>query len=87
MSEAHELHRARRKPLEPFFSRLGIERIESTIAEEAKLLDERFRELKGSGTVIRLDHVFSSYAGDVIGKVCCETPTNFMKHPDFSPDW
>lgn len=87
MTEVHELHRARRKPLEPFFSRQGIERIEPAIVEEAQLLNARFEGLAGSGTIIRLDHVFSAFAGDVIAKVCCETPTNFMKDPKFSPQW
>ncbi|KAL4941896.1 cytochrome P450 [Aspergillus oleicola] len=40
MTQNHELHRRRRKPLEPFFSRIGIDRIKPTIIEEVKILNE-----------------------------------------------
>jgi hypothetical protein len=36
MTASHELHKKRRKPLEPFFSRRGIERVESWISGKAK---------------------------------------------------
>ncbi|KND86540.1 Trichodiene oxygenase [Tolypocladium ophioglossoides CBS 100239] len=87
MSETHELHRKRRKPLEPFFSRQGIERIESSVAEETRLLDDRIQALRGSNAVIRLDHAFSAFAGDVIGKICCEEPPKFLEDANFAPYW
>ena len=87
MSKTHELHRKRRKPLEPFFSRQGIERLEPFILEVARVMDRRLQSLKGSNRVIRLDHVFSAFAGDVIGKICCESPPKFIENPDFSPHW
>ncbi|KAK4206663.1 putative cytochrome P450, putative EED11494.1 cytochrome P450 [Rhypophila decipiens] len=87
MTENHELHRRRRKPLEPFFSRMGIARMEEMIISEAKLLSDRLESMKGSKTVIRLDHVFSAFAGDVIGKICCETPPSMMKNPEFGKEW
>ncbi|KAL8745625.1 MAG: hypothetical protein Q9190_002256 [Brigantiaea leucoxantha] len=83
----HELHRRRRKPLEPFFSRLGIDKMESMIIEEAQLLNTRMDGLKGSKSVIRLDHVFSAFAGDVIGRICCETPPNMMNEASFGLQW
>ncbi|KAK7911046.1 cytochrome P450 [Apiospora marii] len=87
MTENHELHRRRRKPLEPFFSRLGISRMEEMIVAETSLLNSRLEEMKGSKAVIRLDHVFSAFAGDVIGRICCETPPSMMKNPDFGKEW
>ena len=87
MSKTHELHRKRRKPLEPFFSRQGIERFEPFVIEVVKLMDRRLQSLKGSKRVIRLDHVFSAFAGDVIGKICCESPPRFIEDPDFAPHW
>ena len=87
MSKDHELHRKRRKPLEPFFSRQGIERFEPFIIEVAKLMDRRLQSFKGSDRVIRLDHVFSAFAGDVIGKIACESPPKFIEDPDFAPHW
>ena len=87
MTSNHELHRRRRKPLEPFFSRLGIDKMESMIIEEAQLLNTRMDGLKGSKSVIRLDHVFSAFAGDVIGRICCETPPNMMNEASFGLQW
>ena len=87
MTESHELHRRRRKPLEPFFSRRGIERMQGMIIQEAKLLNTRIEEMRGSKRVIRLDHVFSAFAGDVVGSICCETPPNMMNLADFGSDW
>ncbi|KAF9889738.1 hypothetical protein FE257_007044 [Aspergillus nanangensis] len=87
MTENHELHRRRRKPLEPFFSRMGIDKMEPMIIEEAKLLNDRLTGLKGSGNIIRLDHVFSAFAGDVIGRICCESPPDMMNHPEFGKEW
>ena len=87
MSKTHELHRKRRKPLEPFFSRQGIERFEPFVIEVAKLMDRRLQSLKGSNRVVRLDHVFSAFAGDVIGKICCESPPRFIEDPGFAPHW
>ena len=87
MSKTHELHRKRRKPLEPFFSRQGIDRFEPFIAEEVKKMERGLQSLQGSNRVIRLDHVFSAFSGDVIGKICCESPPNFIDDPDFAPHW
>ncbi|KAL4946987.1 putative cytochrome P450 [Aspergillus filifer] len=86
MTQNHELHRRGRKPLEPFFSRLSIDRIEQTIIEEVNMLNERILGLSGSGRVIRLDHVFSAFTGDVIGRICSETPPNLIQGEDFGRD-
>lgn len=83
----HDLHRQRRKPLEPFFSRLGIARLEPTIAELVGKLVGRFEALKGTRTVIRLDHAFTAFSGDIIGGLCCEQRNDFLDDPHFSPQW
>ena len=50
-------------------------------------MERRIQSLKGSNRVIRLDHVFSAFSGDVIGKICCESPPDFIDDPDFAPHW
>ncbi|KAL4791866.1 putative cytochrome P450 [Aspergillus venezuelensis] len=87
LTQNHELHRRRRKPREPFFSRLSIDRIEPTIIEEVNMLNKRIIGLAGSGWVIRLDHVFSAFTGDVIGRICSETPPNLIQGEDIGRDW
>lgn len=85
----HDLHRRRRKPLEPFFSRMGISRLQPMLAEVALHLETRIRDLKGSGKVIRLDHAFSAFSGDIIGRICLDdgSGARFLDDPDFSPEW
>ncbi|RYC56702.1 hypothetical protein CHU98_g9513 [Xylaria longipes] len=86
----HDLHRRRRKPLEPFFSRKGITRLQAMLAEVAHNLESRLRELNGQSKVIRLDHALSAFSGDIIGRICLggfESGNEFLDDPDFSPDW
>ncbi|KAL8633733.1 hypothetical protein Q9189_000469 [Teloschistes chrysophthalmus] len=83
----HDLHRRRRKPLEPFFSRLGVSRLQDMLAEVVDKLAGRIEALKGTPTVVRLDHAFSAYAGDVVGRICWEDKEEFLDDPDFSPTW
>ncbi|DAA75510.1 TPA_exp: Uncharacterized protein A8136_1584 [Trichophyton benhamiae CBS 112371] len=86
----HDLHRRRRKPLEPFFSRQGIMRLQDMLAEVALKLESRIRALEGTNTVIRLDHAFSAFSGDIIGKICLDSGDDsktFLSHPTFNPEW
>ncbi|KAL4816633.1 putative cytochrome P450 [Aspergillus spinulosporus] len=83
----HELHRLRRRPLDPFFSRMGIDRLEPLIIEEAKLLNDRLQSYSGSGHVLRLTDVFSAFAGDVITQICSEGGPTMMNKPEFGEDW
>ncbi|ESZ98217.1 putative cytochrome P450 [Sclerotinia borealis F-4128] len=83
----HDLHRRRRKPLEPFFSRMGISRLQPMLAEVVRKLEQRLMEYRGTDQVIRLDHAFSSFSGDIIGKICWEDEKEFLDDPDFAPEW
>lgn len=84
----------RRKPLEPFFSRMGVQRLQPLIAEIALKMENRLRELEGTRKLVRLDHVFSAFSGDIIGRICLSTNSSaaeerpeFLDDPDFAPDW
>lgn len=87
----HDLHRKRRKPLEPFFSRMGITRLQPMLAEVAFHLEQRLRALKGQNKVIRLDHAFSAFSGDIIGRICLDSgeseSSSFLDDDQFAPDW
>ncbi|KAI1750738.1 cytochrome P450 [Xylaria castorea] len=86
----HDLHRARRKPLEPYFSRMGVSRLQSMLAEVALHLETRLRQYAGTGKIVRLDHAFTAYTGDIIGRMCLDTddPSDkFLNKEDFSADW
>ncbi|KAF4979002.1 hypothetical protein F66182_17311, partial [Fusarium sp. NRRL 66182] len=85
LTEEHDLHRRRRKPLEPFFSRSGILRLQPLLAETIEKLDSRFIQANGTGSVIRLDHAFFAMSGDVVGKLCWAEKEDFLDEPNFSP--
>lgn len=86
----HNLHRKRRKPLEPFFSRMGIGRLQGMIADVTLHLENRLRNLEGKNQVIRLDHALSAFSGDIIGRICLgnvDPAEEFLADPSFAPDW
>lgn len=60
------------------------------LAEVALHLETRLREFAGTGKVVRLDHAFSAYAGDIIGRMCLDTHESsqrFLSDSNFSTDW
>ncbi len=84
----HDLHRKRRKPLEPYFSRIGVTKLEPMVAEVCKsLVVDRFDSFRGSGKVVRLNHAFTAFSGDVIRRLCMDDPPSFVDDTDFSPEW
>ncbi|GJC85385.1 cytochrome P450 monooxygenase sdnH [Colletotrichum liriopes] len=84
---SHDLHRIRRKHLEPFFSRQGITRIEPRIAELVMKMDKRIVGLKGSGAIVPVDHLLCALTGDVIGQVSSGMQAGLLDDPDFTPAW
>ncbi|KAL3471911.1 cytochrome P450 [Aspergillus californicus] len=86
---AHDLHRRRRKPLDPFFSRQGITKLEPMVAElTEKLVVGRFEKFKGTGQVVRLDHAFTAFSGDVINRLCIDSPSEvYLEDREFAPWW
>ncbi|GAP91441.1 putative cytochrome P450 [Rosellinia necatrix] len=86
----HDLHRTRRKPLEPFFSKRGVLKLQPMLAEIAELLETRLRQYANTGEIVRLDYAFTAYTGDIIGRMCLDTndPRDlFLNKEDFSADW
>ena len=87
LTTSHDLHRLRRKPLEPFFSRMGVSRLQPILAEVVQKLAWRLEALKGTHSVVRLDHAFSAFSGDIIGRICWEGKEEFLDDPNFAPEW
>ncbi|KAK8052037.1 hypothetical protein PG993_003422 [Apiospora rasikravindrae] len=87
LSVPHDLHRSRRKHLEPFFSRQGTTRVEHIITEEAEKLNARLLQLSGSGTIVHMDHALAAMTGDIIGFTTCGMQPNLVEDADFSPSW
>ena len=91
MTIDHDLHRQRRKPFDPFFSRMAINiRYWPMLAEKASFLESRIRECKGQGKAVRLDRAFSAFSADCIERICTddlEPGDGFLDQPDFGPEW
>ncbi|KAK3349178.1 putative cytochrome P450 [Lasiosphaeria hispida] len=87
VSKDHDLHRARRKPLDPFFSRRQVQEYEPMIFEALQLLESRLEALSGTGTIVNMEHVYAALSGDLIGKISVTDPPSFLSDPDFAPDW
>ncbi|KAL9586474.1 MAG: hypothetical protein Q9212_000890 [Teloschistes hypoglaucus] len=87
LTTSHDLHRRRRKPLEPFFSRQGVTRLWPVIAETTEKLASRLEGLKGTGSVIRFDHACSAFSGDIISRICWQDEDGFLDDPNFAPEW
>ncbi|KAH6663129.1 cytochrome P450 [Halenospora varia] len=87
LTTGHDAHRRRRRPMEPYFSRAGIIRLEPMLRDTVRKLEKRFEELKGKSIVVRLDHAFTAFTGDVIGNICCEEREEFLEDPEFAPYW
>ncbi|KAK2736987.1 cytochrome p450 [Colletotrichum kahawae] len=82
----HELHHMRRKAVEGFFSKQSVTRMETRIHREARRLDEKLRQLSGTGQVIQLDHAFSAVAGDLAAQFACGESPELIEDPEFNPD-
>ncbi|GFP52833.1 fusicoccadiene C-8 hydroxylase [Trichoderma asperellum] len=83
----HELHRKRRAPLDPYFSKAGISKLEPMVWDLTDKLMQRFESFKGTGHIVRLDHALTAFSGDVINRLCIDDPPNLIDDADFSPWW
>jgi cytochrome P450 len=87
MTIDHALHRRRRKPLEPYFSRSGVLRLQPLLAETIRKFELRCKAVQGTETVIRLDHAYFALSGDVVGKLCWADMEEFLDDPAFGVEW
>ncbi|KAK3345528.1 cytochrome P450 [Neurospora tetraspora] len=91
MTIDHDLHRQRRKPFDPFFSRMAINtRYWPMLTDKALFLESRIRGYRGQGKAVRLDRAFSAFSADCIERICTddlEPGDGFLDQPDFGPEW
>lgn len=88
MSYDHDLHRVRRKPLDPFFSKRGALAFEPVILAELAVLEQRFLTISGTSRVINIENVYSALTGDIIAKISISPkPLALVSDPNFSPHW
>ncbi|OAQ57611.1 oxoglutarate/iron-dependent oxygenase [Pochonia chlamydosporia 170] len=71
-TELHEVHKARRAALNPFFSMARVRRLESVIKERADAILQRLHEFRENGRVVPFDILFGAYS---------------IEHPNFDNDF
>lgn len=57
------------------------------LAEVVGKLTARIEGLQKTGSVIRLDHAFSAFSADIIGKICWDGKEEFLDDLEFAPEW
>ena len=64
--------------------------LQPILAAVALKLENRLKDLAGSNKVVRLDHAFACYSGDIMGRTCLgngDESDEFLSDANFSPDW
>ena len=83
-----ELHRARRAPLTPFFSKRAVDNIEGTvIAKVDQMTDAIEAQYLSTGKVFTLGVPCSALTLDVISDYCFGQSWRCLSAPDFAPEW
>lgn len=83
----HDLHRLRRAPLNPFFSKRAVTALEPLIREKVETLSSRFSQARETGQVIRLDCAFMALTMDVICSYCFGTDRRYLASDDLGLEW
>jgi cytochrome P450 len=81
----HRIHSARRKALNPFFSKAQVLRLEPIIHANLHVLLRKLRSLRDTGKVVSLNAAFSSLAMDVVSRYCFGREYGMLLEPDFAP--
>jgi hypothetical protein len=82
------VHRARRAPLSPFFSKRAITALESTVKDKVDRLTAGIEQQHlQTGKVLTLAVPFVALTLDVISDYCFGQSWRCLDAPDFSPQW
>ncbi|SMR47054.1 unnamed protein product [Zymoseptoria tritici ST99CH_1A5] len=83
----HELHRRRRAPLNPFFSRASVTRLEPMLRQVVEDLSTRLEQFRESQKPVNLRHAFAAVTMDVVTDYAFGTSYKCLEQPDFAPMW
>lgn len=62
VSKEHDMHRMTRAPLDPFFNKAGILRVEPRVLQRVQKLCRRLEGFKDTGEVVNFSHALGSLA-------------------------
>ncbi|KAK2601850.1 hypothetical protein QQS21_004633 [Conoideocrella luteorostrata] len=80
----HEVHRRRRAPLNPFFSRASVARRQEIIYRATAKLCQRISEFSGSNKTINLSHAISALTRDIGAEFILSKSYNNLNAHDFN---
>lgn len=60
------MHRIVRAPLDPFFSKAGILRVENRVLERVEKLCGRLKAVSGTGEVVNISNALASLANGIV---------------------
>ncbi|KAI4220486.1 MAG: hypothetical protein L6R36_007588 [Xanthoria steineri] len=86
-SDSHEVHRRRRVPLAPFFSRKAVSEMSSVIEERLKALSGRIRDFQNSGTAMPLGLGYVALTTDIISEYALADCYHLLEREDLGADY
>jgi cytochrome P450 len=81
----HDVHRARRKPENNFFSKRSVVALEPMIHRNLDKLCARMRQFRDSKTVFSLNTAMLCFTSDVVSEYAFDTSYNLLETDDLSP--
>jgi cytochrome P450 len=82
-----DLHRLRRKPLAPFFSKPQVAARERTVQEKVELVCRQLERIKGTTQVLDLRPLFWCFGSDVLSAYAFPIGLEYLSQDELKPAW
>ena len=83
----HNLHRIRRAPLNKFFSKASVTRLEPLIQSTVDKLCKRLREFQDGKKLVTISLAYACFTNDVVSEYAFSKSYNYIENsPDFHTD-
>ncbi|KAL6716918.1 hypothetical protein ACLMJK_004830 [Lecanora helva] len=87
-TSSHELHRVRRTPLNPLFSKKEVnEKFVPVIWRKLDLLCTRFAQFQAEGRILPLNQAWSAFCGDMMSQLTFGKTYNHLASQEFQADF
>jgi len=81
------LHRLRRAPLNPFFSKQRVTKLQGLVWDLSDKLCARFEEYRGTGKPVLIRSAYSCLSTDTITTYAFDRCWNLLDDKEFAPWW
>lgn len=83
----HDHHKLRRVPLNPYFSKASVYRLEPMIVSNVEDLCNRFQQFQRTGEPLNLHYAYSALTTDIITEYCFAKSYGCVNEPSFAPQF